>query len=174
MSTAVELVQRMHEHRLWVRIRLIEAIGPLSEAQRTKLFPMGPGSLHRILIHMYGAELVWLEALLGTPAPRFPNDDEFTDFAKLLHAWAALDQRWSRYLGDVDADELNRLVVRSNRAGVPHTTTVEDILIHVCTHDFYHTAQAVNMLRQLGVAQLPETNYITLARERQARAQRAD
>jgi len=173
MSTAVELVHRMHEHRLWVRIRLIEALGPLTEAQRTKVFPMGPGSLHRILIHMYGAELVWLEALLGTPSPRFPNDDEFADFAKLLHAWAALDLRWSEYLESLTPAELDRLVVRSNRAGVPHTTNVQEILIHVCTHGFYHTAQAVNMLRQLGVTPLPETNFITLARERHGRAQGA-
>jgi uncharacterized damage-inducible protein DinB len=44
-------------------------------------------------------------------------------------------------------------------------TSRGDVLLHVCTHAQYTTAQAVNMLRQVGVEKLPDTMLITLARQ---------
>jgi uncharacterized damage-inducible protein DinB len=34
-------------------------------------------------------------------------------------------------------------------------------LVHVCTHGAHHRAQALNMLRHLGVEELPEVDAIT-------------
>jgi uncharacterized damage-inducible protein DinB len=42
------------------------------------------------------------------------------------------------------------------------------VLLHVCTHAQYTTAQVVNMLRQVGATSLPDTMLITLARKQMA------
>ena len=39
------------------------------------------------------------------------------------------------------------------------------MLLHVCTHAQYTTAQLVNMLRQLGVDRLPDVMLISMARQ---------
>jgi uncharacterized damage-inducible protein DinB len=38
-----------------------------------------------------------------------------------------------------------------------------DVLLHVCTHAHYTAALVVNMLRQCGVATLPQTMLTSLA-----------
>jgi len=39
------------------------------------------------------------------------------------------------------------------------------VLIHVNTHQHYHAAQIVNMLRHLGVKPPPACDFIVMARE---------
>jgi uncharacterized damage-inducible protein DinB len=162
---APELIRELHRHRRWTRDRVISAARKVAVGQLRQSFPMGPGSLFNALAHNYGAEFVWFEALRGTPRARFPMPTDFGTLDQLLAAWKKLDERWDEYLGRVDEVELDRDVIRTNTAGKTYTTPAADVLLHVCAHSFYHTAQMVNMLRQLGVQELPETNLITMARE---------
>ncbi|MCA9008327.1 MAG: hypothetical protein KDB01_01205 [Planctomycetaceae bacterium] len=52
-------------------------------------------------------------------------------------------------------------VLVGNRFG----TRRSDILLHVCTHAQYTTAQIVNMMRRYGVEKLPDTMLILMARQ---------
>jgi len=127
---------------------------------------IGMGSLHESFVHLYAAEFAWMSALDGIPAPKFHTGVDFDGLPALLRSWSELDERWAKYLQLLDDAEMARPVTRTNRAGITFTTPASEVLLHTCTHAFYHAAQIVNMLRQLGVAALPETNYITFARER--------
>ena len=161
-----DLIRSMHEHRLWVRLRLIEACSGLSQEERLRSFPIGPGSLHATFVHLFAAEYAWMGALEGTAAPRWFEPSDFDGLAPLLRAWSDLDAQWAGRLAALDDAELARPITRTTRAGQTFTTPASEVLIHVCTHAMYHAAQCVNMLRHLGVKELPETNYITFARQR--------
>lgn len=51
------------------------------------------------------------------------------------------------------------------REGKRFTTTVQEVLLHVCMHQMYHAAQCKNMLRQLGANELPTSDSSSFARE---------
>jgi len=166
MSDAPAIIRRLHDHRLWVRLRLLQSVSSLDEAKLRTDFEMGTGSPLATLEHIHGAERVWLGSILGDASLHFPARDEYGGLAGLLRAWSELDVRWEGYLAELTADELDRPVTRQNRAGQTFTTPVEDILIHVCTHGFYHAAQLSNMLRQLGADKVDPTDFIVHSRER--------
>jgi uncharacterized damage-inducible protein DinB len=165
-ASAATLIRSLHDHRLWTRLRLLESASALSREEFTRRFPIGMGSLHDSFVHLYAAEFAWIAALSGIAAPKFHEGPDFDGLPGLLRAWSDLDERWAEYLDSLNDTELARPVTRTNRAGVTFTTPASEVLVHVCTHAFYHAAQIVNMLRQLGVSELPETNYITFARQR--------
>src|SRR4051794_18780160 len=71
---AVELLQRLHQHRGWVNHNLLSAAAQLSDAQLRTPFPIGQESIWKSLLHMYAAEYVWLEALLGNEAALAQGD----------------------------------------------------------------------------------------------------
>lgn len=128
------------------------------------------GSVWDTLVHLYAAEHVWLEALRGNPEPPPPRTLSFDSWAALEEAWANLTARWDAYLGHLRPEQLGDLVAKrstSSRAGRVTRTPVLDVLLHVCTHAQYTTAQLVNMMCRLGVAPeaLPDTMLITLSRE---------
>lgn len=175
---AVALIQRLHQHRAWVNENLLVAASALSDEQVRREFQIGQGSIWKSLLHMYAAEFVWLEALLGNDNPlvqgdlpgRIPGNQMgaggIASLDDLRERWAALQERWDGYLADLSPESLDDSVFKfAFSTGQRVATRRSDVLLHVCTHAQYTTAQVVNMLRQVGVEKLPETMLISLARK---------
>jgi uncharacterized damage-inducible protein DinB len=174
---AIELLQRLHQHRTWVNGNLLTAAANLSDEQLQSPFPIGQGSIWRSLLHLYAAEYVWLEALLGNEQFLVPGDlpgklpgnqqgeGGVTDLADLGLKWSALEQRWIGYLASLTPASLEEVVYRKSSSGQRFGTCRSDVLLHVCTHAHYTAAQVVNMLRHIGIEKLPETMLISLARQ---------
>ena len=177
---AVDLVQRLHQYRAWVNGNLLTTAASLSDEQLRLPFQIGQGSIWKSLVHLYAAEFVWLEALLGNDDPlvqgdlpgKLPGNQQgesgITDLDDLRHKWIALEQRWSGYLASLTPESLDELVYKKSTSyglGKRFGTQRSDVLLHVCTHAHYTAAQVVNMLRQAGADKLPETMLISLARQ---------
>lgn len=184
--TACDVIRRLHQHRMWVNHRLLATSRPLTDEQRRQPLPIGQGSVWRTLTHLLAAEYVWLETLLGNETPLLPGDvvgklpgnqegeGAIQTFDELAAIWTELDQRWNSYLGSLTERDLDEIVYKINTSTDPgkrNGTRRADILLHVCTHAQYTTAQLVNMLRQLGVTSLPDVMLISLARQELAMQQ---
>ena len=174
---AVELLKRLHQHRAWVNDNLLIAAAQLSEEKLRSPFPIGQGSIWKSLLHLYAAEYVWLEALLGNEEflvsgdmpGKLPGNQQgeggVTDLADLRLKWSELEKRWTGYLDNLSSAALEEIVYRkSTSLGTRLGIRRSDALLHVCTHAHYTAAQVVNMLRHAGVEKLPETMLISLAR----------
>lgn len=181
---AADLVRRLHRHRAWVNRKLLDAAAGLADDEVRKQFPIGQGSVWKSLLHLHAAEYVWLETLGGDEAPllagdvpgkipgKIPGNQEgagaIGSLAELARRWQELEARWQAYLETVTDADLDQVVFKMNTRGERHATRRGDILLHVCTHAQYTTAQVVNMLRQLGAPSLPDPMLITMARQEMA------
>jgi uncharacterized damage-inducible protein DinB len=174
---AVELVKRLHQHRAWVNANLLTAAATLNDEQLRSPYQIGQGSIWKSLAHMYAAEYVWLDALLGNEDSLVPGDvagklpgnqqgeGGITGVDDLRQKWSDLDKRWTTYLASLTQESLEDVVHRkSSSTGQRFATRRADVLLHVSTHAHYTAAQVINMLRQAGVDKLPETMLISLAR----------
>jgi uncharacterized damage-inducible protein DinB len=164
---------------MWVSAQLLDASEPLNSEQLCQPMAIGQGSVWRTLTHLLAGEYVWLEALCGNENPLMPGDvpgklpgnqegnGAIVSFDELRTRWRVLDERWTEYLANLTDQALDELVYKistSSGFGNRHGTRRADVLLHVCTHAHYTTAQLVNMLRQLRVNPLPDVMLITLAR----------
>jgi uncharacterized damage-inducible protein DinB len=178
ITDSLSLIRRLHQHRAWVNENLLSAAANLSEEQLRQTFQIGQGSIWQSLLHLYAAEFAWLEALLGNDDPlvrgdlpgRIPGNQlgegGIASLDELREKWAVLQQRWDRYLAELSPESLDDPVYKvALSSGKRLATRRSDVLLHVCTHAQYTTAQVVNMLRQAGVEKLPETMLISLARQ---------
>jgi uncharacterized damage-inducible protein DinB len=178
--TAVEIIRRLHQHRNWVNSQLIAITATLSNEQLHRRFEIGQGSIWKTLVHLYAGEWVWLEALLGDEFPTLPGDvpgklpgnqeasGAIASFAELREKWRALDSRWDDHLQSLTDETLDEIIYKvstSSGAGKRFPSRRADVLIHICTHAQYTTAQLINMLRHSGATNFPETMLITLARQ---------
>ena len=174
---AVELLQRLHQHQAWVNSNLLTAAATLSNEQLRSEFQIGQGSIWKSLLHLYAAEYVWLEALLGNEGFLVPGDlpgqipgnqkgeGGITDLNDLRLKWSELEKRWTGYLDNLSSAALEEIVYRKSASlGTRLGIRRSDVLLHVCTHAHYTAAQVVNMLRHAGAEKLPETMLISLAR----------
>ncbi|REK17997.1 MAG: DUF664 domain-containing protein [Planctomycetota bacterium] len=174
---AIDLMQRLQAHRAWVNHKLLAAAEPLSTEALRKELPIGQGSIWKSLLHLYAAEFVWLGALEGDEDPLTPGDvrgklpgnqageGAIGSLNELRAKWGELDARWTKYLASLSETDLDQTVFKVSSRGGRFGTRCSDILLHVCTHAHYTTAQVINMLRQVGATELPDPMLITLARE---------
>ena len=177
---AVALIRRVHQHRAWVNEKVLATAARLDDAQLRRPYPIGQGSVWNTLLHLYAAEYVWLEALLGNDDPLTPGDlpgrlpgnqqggGAVTDLDDLSGRWGDLKGRWDAYLTGLTPEALDEPVYKvstSSGRGRRFGTRRADVLLHLCTHAQYTVAQAVNMLRQAGAEVPPDVMLISLARQ---------
>lgn len=114
-----------------------------------------------LFAHVLAAEHVWLARLKGE-TPRHPVWPTLT-----LEACAELVQANQRELtATVDAlapADMARGLTYRNSAGQEFTSSIEDILLHVCLHGAYHRGQIAWALRKGGGVPMP-TDFIAFVR----------
>lgn len=165
MGTRLDTIKRLHEHRHWVRHKLLTASRGLTAEGLRKSFEMGIGSVLGTFVHLYGAETVWINVLENkSQAAAFPTLENFANLEALEREWETLDRRWSAWMSTAREETLDETAVRV-RDGKSLSTSVMDVLMHVATHQHYHAAQIVNMLRHVGVQPPPACDFIVMARE---------
>jgi uncharacterized damage-inducible protein DinB len=180
---AVGPIHRLHEHRAWVNENLRVAALAVDDERLRRPLAIGQGSIWKSLLHMYAAEYVWLECLKdheqalipGDVPNKLPGNQEATggvgSLAELVEKWRQLEDRWREYLQSLSTANLEQGVAKVSSNGKRTVTRRVDILLHVCTHAHYTTAQVLNMFRQVGSTSLPEVMLIALAREQAAQVQ---
>src|SRR5262245_15961763 len=143
MTDGVALIRRLHQHRAWVNENLLAATSSLPDEQRLRAFQIGQGSIWKSLVHLYAAEFVWLEALLGNESAvvrgdvpgKIPGNQLGTggisSFDELRREWTALQQRWEALLANLSADALDESVCRITSTGQRLKTRRSDVLLHV-------------------------------------------
>jgi len=142
-----------HDH--WANGRLYETCRSLSEEQFHHPFAMGTGSLHNNLVHNLGAMRGWTDVLNESERrPRLEEGKHSIPEIEKLHESVSAEFRAAALAKPFDT------VLTPSRNGQSYTFTAGGILTHVTTHSMHHRAQCLNMLRQLGIEELPESSVM--------------
>lgn len=142
-------------HNLWANRSLLDACAALSDEQWRRRFDIGPGSLHDTMTHIVGAMRVWNDVLARREVrPRIEGSRYSVAEVRALHDEAGAD-----LATQAASEPLDRTVTRT-REGQTYTFTRGGVLTHVTTHGVHHRAQALNVLRQLGVTKSPASAVV--------------
>lgn len=154
-----------HAWLRWMIGRSLAACRTLSNEELHRSFPVGLGSVHATLLHLYGAERIWIGVVTGNAAAlTMPTMDECPTLDALEASWSMTRMDWDAFLTTLTPAECERVVERV-RDGRAYRQTVADACMQVPTHALYHNAQLSFMFRSMGHA-LPDSSWILWARER--------
>ncbi len=152
---------------------------PFRRALRTP-FQIGQGSIWKSLLHLYAAEFVWLEALLGNDDPLIQGDlpgklpgnqlgeGGITNLDDLQAKWLALEQRWNGYLALLTPESLDELVYKKSTSyglGKRYATRRSDVLLHISRTLLNTRWLKFSICSAVGSGYLPDTMLIALARK---------
>lgn len=123
--------------------------------------PAAAPSALREFAHVVGAEETWLARLEGRdaraavwPSLTLP---EVRDLMADTHAG------YATFLEGEAGRDPSRTIAYRNSAGLDFTSTVRDVLLHVCLHGQYHRGKVNALLRAAGLAPAP-ADYIAFVR----------
>jgi uncharacterized damage-inducible protein DinB len=161
-------LQALLDYHYWARDRLLEAVASLTPEQlntdRGNSFP----SIHATLVHLYGADWVWLSRWEGVSPPALPSATEFADLAAVRDAWRAIEARLRTLVNRLGEDGIQRPIEYRGPNGVLQAQIFWQMFQHLVNHGSYHRGQVTTMLRQIGMAPPKSLDLIAFYREQAA------
>lgn len=121
-----------------------------------------PERVQLIMSHVIVALGNWLDRIEGNKRVPLPIWEKL-ELDKLQKLADENNERWIRYVEQLDESELERVVSYHNMQNLPYETKVVDIVAHCVNHASYHRAQFALLLRDAGIKP-PNTDYITYTR----------
>ena len=155
----------LYEYDAWANGRTLNACAGLTQEQLTRNLGNSFASVRDTLVHILGAQSIWLERLHGGSPSGMPKPDGFPDLAAVRARWAEIESQWLGYVRGLSAADLERFHEYRNLKGTQFRDQIGNILQHLVNHGTYHRGQVTTLLRQLGAAPV-STDMIAFYRER--------
>jgi len=165
----VEDFRTLYDYNSWANYRALDACASLPVEQFTRDLGSSFRSVRDTLVHIYGAEWLWLERWHGRVPDRLPSASDFPDFEAVRRSLSDVDCNLVSYVASLEPASVERVVEFRTTAGVPYAQPLGQCLQHVANHSTYHRGQLTTLLRQLGAKAL-STDLIAFYRERSSRA----
>jgi uncharacterized damage-inducible protein DinB len=157
-------LKHLFDYTEWANGLALSAAADLSAENLRRDFSISHSSIFGTLLHMAGAEWIWLERWHGRSPARDEawslwTTDSCADLATLNQRWRdVIDQR-ARFLSEVDDAALAAEMPFNLLSGDPSSLPLVDQMHHVANHATLHRGQVVGMIRQLGLAP-PSTDLL--------------
>lgn len=159
----LQLVQELSHYNHWANGKMRDWLRQIDDVQWTQPFGGSFFSIRETVLHIAGAEKIWLERLVGDPQPFLTLTFE-GDKTALLDTWAQQTQNLLDYAGRASEATLQETFAFKTLNGVASEMERYKALVHVLNHSTYHRGQVVNYLRQAGFADVSSTDLMQFYR----------
>ncbi|MFA6439644.1 MAG: DinB family protein [Bacteriovoracaceae bacterium] len=143
-------VKILFEFNSWANARTLRSLDALPEEQLYVDLKNSFGSIHGTLVHLCGAEDIWMQRLNGADPGIFMKKDAYPNYGSVKTQWDEVDKGWKKYLAGLTDDMLPRLLTFHNLKGEHVSQAVWQALQHVVNRSSYHRGQITTMIRQSG------------------------
>jgi len=157
-------MRRLFDYTEWANGLVLQASEQLTAEQLRRDVQISYKSILGTLMHMAGAEWIWLERWRGhSPtgsdvwAEWIPNDS--STLQQLQERWRAIVRNRSAFLDQLTDADLPRELAYKRFNGEPYSLPLEQQMQHVVNHATLHRGQVVGMIRQLGLTP-PSTDLL--------------
>jgi uncharacterized damage-inducible protein DinB len=142
---------------------IIKAGDEIAGLEQLSSFP----SVFKTVLHIWGAESIWLLRLQNESPTSFPAADFNGGIAAACSGWLTASGDFEREMLNLqDEEALSRQVIYRNLKGEPFISTVQEVVSHCMNHSTFHRGQLITLLRGAGYKELGATDMIAYYREK--------
>ena len=149
-------VKHLFDYTEWANGLALDAATKLSDQDLRRDFNISHRSILGTLVHMAGAEWIWLErwhgnSPAGAEAWSIWSTESCPDLTTLDGRWRELVERRTALIENLDEARLSAELAFTLLNGDPNSMRLVDQMQHVANHATMHRGQVVGMIRQLGI-----------------------
>jgi len=149
-------------YNIWANNRLISDLTLQNNDLLTRELVSSYPTIRATILHIWYAETGWLSRLNGngwetSHIINFPGSNQ-----ELFSAWQETSEQFKNFTLDSDLEKEVQFEHKGENFSIPSREIVQTVF----THGSYHRGQIVMMLRQLGVSDISQTDYIEWVREK--------
>lgn len=156
-------IEMLFDYDTWANELVFDAVATLSEETLRQDLSTSHDSIFGTLVHIVGAEEVWLSRWRGEPGATLPDPSQIPSLAALRERWGAARAGRDAFLESLDEATLDETIEITTLLGKSFRHSYRHMFQHVVNHSSYHRGQIVTLLRQVG-AEPPATDLIKFHR----------
>lgn len=164
-----EQIRLLYDYNSWANRRILDACIMLTDQEFARDLGSSFRSVRDTLVHIMGAEWLWLERWHGRSPNMLLPPADYPDLASVRKRWGEIERDLLRFIAGLTPQEIAAARGYRTTEGKPHSQPLWQMLQHLVNHGSYHRGQVTTMLRQLG-AGAKATDLILFYRERAAQA----
>jgi uncharacterized damage-inducible protein DinB len=149
MIVSAEVLRSHIAYTAWASGLLVEAAAKLTHEELTRDFGAANKSVLGTLVHVFGADRLWLTRLKGEPANRFLTDADY-QLAVLQNDWPALYEQWKDWTAGLTDETAQAELSYHDMRGNPWRASLGQLVLHVVNHGTHHRGQVSGFLRTMG------------------------
>ena len=163
------LLRDYARYNAWANNRIVQWLSGKPEAILTQETISSFPTLRTTLLHIWGAQDIWLTRLKGHSPTQFLGTSFQGNTAELFAGLQACSADFEQFLETQPAayfTATTRYHQTNQQQDYEHPN--EEIILHCLQHSTFHRGQIVTMARSLGLTDPPQTDYIAYVRQRDA------
>ena len=149
-------IRHLFDYTEWANDLAMAAADKLTDSDLRCDVGISHKSIFGTLLHMAGAEWIWLERWNGNSPLKVEawalwTTESCSDLVELNKRWRDVVDRRARYISELDESRLAAELPFKLLSGDPSSMRLVDQMQHVANHATLHRGQVVGMIRQLGI-----------------------
>jgi uncharacterized damage-inducible protein DinB len=115
---------------------------------------------------MYHAESIWWQRMKLQERFNLPMETFKGSIQELSNELLQQNRQWQQWVSTATDPMLDHVFQYFSQKKESFKQPIFQMLLHVFNHGTYHRGQLVNMLRQLGIEKIPQTDFIVWSRKK--------
>jgi len=149
-------IKQLFSYTEWANDLTMDAAGKLPDENLRRDVGISHKSIFGTLLHMAGAEWIWLERWNGRSPAKAEAWSRWTteacaDLATLKERWTNVVNQRAQYISELDESKLAAELAFKLLSGDPSSMPLVHQMQHTINHATLHRGQVVGMIRQLGI-----------------------
>lgn len=161
-----DVIQEYATYNVWANQRICDKILALPEKKHKEEVASSFNSLFKTILHIWDAESGWWQRVKLLEKVEFPRDHFSGSTKELIAGLLNQSKNWEEWVKNASELSLLHVFHYHNTKKELFKEPVYQVLLHVFNHSSYHRGQLVNILRQLGVENIPDTDFIIWTRKK--------
>ena len=158
-------IHNLYEYNYWANHRLLEVVETVPHEQFIKDLGSSHGGIHGTLVHIMGAEEIWLKRWKGDSPSSFYSAADFPTFDVLSNHWEMVEMEMMGFCHMLKTEaDIQKIITYKDLKGNAYSQPLWQLMQHLANHSTYHRGQVVTMLRQVGVKPVG-TDLVTYFRQ---------
>ncbi len=150
-------------YNIWANNRLINDLKKLAPELLTRQIVGSFPSIRATISHIWKAEIGWLSRLTGNGWESSKVTNFSGSYDELFKAWQKTSEEFKNFVKNAELEKEIQFEQKGENFSIPS----REIIQTVFNHGSYHRGQVVMMMRQLGISNISQTDYIEWIREKE-------
>src|SRR5690348_7979712 len=133
MAVSAEVLRQHLDYTAWATGRMMRAVEQIPAEHLNHDFQTSDRTVLGTLVHVFGADRVWLRRILGEPVTAFLTDED-RHLSTLQREWPVVLNRWKEWAHTLDDEKARAKVSFTDMKGNPFSSASWEIVLHVVNH----------------------------------------